>query len=225
MGIFSFWKKKEKVIPQRKDYQDFKIEINMKTLMLYEEMSGKSFYDLSAEDFEKLIYCSLIINNEQKITYTQFQLIMKNIDIARTLYSKCQKELDFIAQFQKADVEATNTDNEKEKNKISDIINSLILQFGIDINYVMEKMTLWELSPLVKAMDSKSKSDMVEKRFWTYLQICPHIDNKKVKGPEKLLPFPWEKETEKNSAMKFMDDNKDAINAFFNKNKKEDGTI
>lgn len=87
----------------------------------------------------------------------------------------------------------------------------------------MYDMRLWELAPLAKSMEEKGKIDLVEKRFWTYLNICPHIDSKKIKGPEDFLPFPWEKENKKNKSIKFMEDNKDAIIAFFNKNKKEDG--
>jgi hypothetical protein len=74
-------------------------------------------------------------------------------------------------------------------------------------------------------MEEKTKADMVEKRFWTYMQILPHIDGKKIKSPEKLLPFPWEKEQQKQESIRFMEDNRDAIKAFFNRNRKEDGTV
>lgn len=216
-------KKKDKVIPQKKDFQDFNITLNMKTLMLYEDMSGKSFYNLDLEDFELLIYCSLVVNNEQKLTYSQFKLVMKNPEIAKTLYLKCQKEMDFMAQFNKAS-KTYAEEPTGEMGKISEIISVLIINYHMDASYVMEKLRLWELSTLVKAMEDKTKADMVEKRFWTYMQILPHIDGKKCKSPEKLLPFPWEKDTERQNSLKFMEDNKDAIKAFFNKNK-EDGAI
>lgn len=218
MSVFNFLKKKDKTIPQRKDYQDFIINLNMKTLVLFEEMAGKSFYSLDAEDFELLIYCSLVTNNNQKLTYPQFKIVMKNMDIASTLYTKCQKEMDFMTQFNKAQKDDTGTTT-NDTSRISDIINLLIINYNVDINYVMEKMRLWEIAPMVRAIEEKAKADMTEKRFWTYLQILPHIDGKKVKSPEKLLPFPWEKETERENNLKFMDDNKDAIKAFFNKSK------
>lgn len=209
----------------KKDYQEFKLKLNMKTILLYEEMSGKSFYNVSGEDVMLLIYCALIVNNDLTITKTHFDTIMKNEKIARELMTKCQSELDFMQQFtpKVEDAETQGLGGEiLENTKVSDIIHMLILQHDLDINYVMYEMRLWEISPLIKTLDEKVKADMAEKRFWTYMTICPHIDSKKVKGPESLLPFPWEKENKKKDAIKFMDENKQGIMSFFNKNKKEE---
>lgn len=208
----------------KKDYQDFKLKINMKTILLYEEMSGKSFYEVGGEDIMLLIYCALVVNNDLSITKNHFDIIMKNEKIARELMAKCQSELDFIQQFIKTDNKVKQETEEVEKdNKVSNVVNMILLQNNLDINYVMYEMRLWELAPLIKSIEEKTKADMVEKRFWAYLNICPHIDSKKIKGPEDILPFPWEKDNKKEAALKFMDDNNEAIKAFFNKNKKEDG--
>ena len=204
----------------KKDYQEFDIKLNMKTILLFEEMADKSFYDLNDEDLLLMVYCSLVVNNNQKLTYSRFKQVMENEKIAKTLLRKCQEEMDFMTQFEKKRQEKQNDNTSDEKvDKLTSIINLLILQHGLDINYVMNEMRLWEIAPLVKSIDEKSKADMVEKRFWAYLNICPHIDSKKIKGPEQLLPFPWEKETKKQDALKFMEDNRDAIRAFFNKSK------
>lgn len=208
----------------KKDYQDFKLKINMKTILLYEEMSGKSFYEVDGDDVMLLIYCALVVNNDLSITKNHFDIIMKNEKIARELMAKCQSELDFIQQFIKADNKVKQETEEVEKdNKVSNVVNMILLQNNLDMNYVMYEMRLWELAPLIKAIEEKTKAEMVEKRFWAYLNICPHIDSKKIKGPEDILPFPWEKDNKKEAALKFMDDNNEAIKAFFNKNKKEDG--
>lgn len=208
----------------KKDYQDFKLKINMKTILLYEEMSGKSFYEVGGEDIMLLIYCALVVNNDLSITKSHFDIIMKNEKIARELMTKCQSELDFIQQFIKTDNKVKQETEEVEKdNKVSNVVNMILLQNNLDMNYVMYEMRLWELAPLIKSIEEKTKAEMVEKRFWAYLNICPHIDSKKIKGPEDILPFPWEKDNKKEAALKFMDDNNEAIKAFFNKNKKEDG--
>ena len=208
----------------KKDYQDFKLKINMKTILLYEEMSGKSFYEVGGEDIMLLIYCALVVNNDLSITKNHFDIIMKNEKIARELMAKCQSELDFTQQFIKTDnIVKQETEEVEKDNKVSNVVNMILLQNNLDINYVMYEMRLWELTPLIKAIEEKTKADMVEKRFWAYLNICPHIDSKKIKGPEDILPFPWEKDNKKEAALKFMDDNNEAIKAFFNKNKKEDG--
>lgn len=211
---------------KKMDYKEFNITLNMKSLMLFEQLSGKSFYNLTNEDLITLIYCSLVSNNNIKVTLGQFNLIMNNKKIARELMRKCQEELDFIAQFNKGkETGETTTD---ETVRISEVVNTLILNYNIDINYVMNELRLWELPALTKGIDEKTKGDMAEKRFWTYMQILPHIDGRKVKGPEKLLPFPWEKDTMVNKELKFMEDNKDAIKAFFDKANKElegNGTV
>lgn len=208
----------------KKDYQDFKLKINMKTILLYEEMSDKSFYEVGGEDIMLLIYCALVVNNDLSITKNHFDTIMKNEKIARELMTKCQSELDFIQQFIKTDNKVKQETEEVEKdNKVSNVVNMILLQNNLDMDYVMYEMRLWELTPLIKAIEEKTKADMVEKRFWAYLNICPHIDSKKIKGPEDILPFPWEKDNKKEAAMKFIETNNEAIKAFFNKNKKEDG--
>ena len=209
----------------KKDYQEFKLKLNMKTILLYEEMSGKSFYEVDGEDIMLLVYCALVVNNDMAITKNHFDIIMKNEKIARELMTKCQSEMDFIQQFTKnySNTEVAKDETPKD-NKISDIVHMIILQNNLDINYVMYEMRLWELAPLIKAIEEKTKADMVEKRFWSYLNICPHIDSKKIKGPEDILPFPWEKDNKKEAALKFMEDNNEAIKAFFNKNSiTEDG--
>lgn len=208
----------------KKDYQDFKLKINMKTILLYEEMSGKSFYEVGGEDIMLLIYCALVVNNDLSITKSHFDIIMKNEKIARELMTKCQSELDFIQQFIKTDnIVKQETEEVEKDNKVSNVVNMILLQNNLDMNYVMYEMRLWELAPLIKSIEEKTKADMVEKRFWAYLNICPHIDSKKIKGPEDILPFPWEKDNKKEAAMKFIETNNESIKAFFNKNKKEDG--
>lgn len=203
----------------KKDYQEFKININMKTIMLFEEMSGKSFYDMDNTDIYLLIYCAVVVNNNITITYSHFKNIMNNEKIARELFAKCQSELDFIEQFNKKKVDVNNEVKSVDKpDKLTNIINLLILNYGIDVNYVMNEMKIWELSPMVKALEEKAKSDMVEKRFWTYLQICPHIDSKKVKSPEDLLPFPWEKDERKQRNLKELENNRFAIQNMIGKN-------
>jgi hypothetical protein len=76
------------------------------------------------------------------------------------------------------------------------------------------------LGRCTKKVKETTKIELVEKRFWAYFNICPHIDNKKIKGPEDLIAFPWEKEGKKENALQYMEKNKNAIDAFFNNVKK-----
>lgn len=201
----------------KKDYQDLKIELNIKTLMMFEHQSGKSFYDIEDEDFPLLVYCSLVTNNNYKLTFSRFQLILENEKIAKQLIRKCQEEFEFMSQFQKQ-TQKTEEASTEDTATLSDIVNTMVINYGLDINYVMYDMRLWELQVYMKGIDDKAKSDMAEKRFWTYLNICPHIDSKKIKGPEQLLPFPWEKEIKKQRDFKELENNRFAIQNMIGKN-------
>ena len=85
----------------KKDYENFKLNLNMKTILLYEEMSGKSFYEVGGDDIMLLIYCALVVNNDIILPFERFKIIMGNKAISKALISKCQDELDFIQQFNK----------------------------------------------------------------------------------------------------------------------------
>lgn len=216
MGFLNLFSIKKKKTKEKRDYQDFIIKINMKTILLFEEMADKSFYDMTDDDIILLIYCSVVINNDITLSYTQFKFIMKNERIASELFNKCKAEIDFIQQFEKEKVD--EKDKPTENERLSDLIIILTLQYGLDINYVMNEMRLWELGPMAKGIDMKSKADMTEKRFWNYLTICPHIDSKKIKSPEDMLPFPWEKEEKKEKHMKELENNKFAMKNMIGKN-------
>jgi hypothetical protein len=200
----------------KKDYENFKLNLNMKTILLYEEMSGKSFYEVGGDDIMLLIYCALVVNNDIILSFERFKIIMSNKAISKALISKCKDELDFIQQFTK-NIEGGE---KSEVSKVSPMVHMVLLQNNLNIDYVMYKMRLWEMPPLIKAIEEKTKVDLVEKRFWAYFNICPHIDNKKIKGPEDLIAFPWEKEGKKENALQYMEKNKNAIDAFFNNVKK-----
>ena len=59
------------------------------------------------------------------------------------------------------------------------------------------------------------KMDLLDKRFWTYMQIMPHIDTTKVKSPEKLFQFNWEKDENNDKIKKDLDEKTKAIKQFF----------
>lgn len=67
-----------------------------------------------------------------------------------------------------------------------------LISNGIDAHFVLEELELSELYPLIKSLDSVKKEKMEQKRFWTFFQILPQIDSKKIKSPKDLLLFPWE---------------------------------
>lgn len=67
-------------------------------------------------------------------------------------------------------------------------------------HYVNYELDIWEMGQYFDMIDLKTKKELIEKRFWTYLNMAPHIDTKKCKGPESLIKFEWEQE-QKNKAI------------------------
>lgn len=232
-----FFKKKKKDIdkpevikPPKMDLSKYKYNINIKSICYYEKIAGKSFTDFSLEDITQFIYACFIINNpEVNITYSTFLLLIENRSIAEWLMIKNQEALQMIQQFNEATDEGDEVQGEKITNTITDYATSLIIDYGLDAHYVMYEMKLWEIPLFFEAVSTKMMRDMEQKRFWTYLNIMPHIDTKKCKSPEALLPFKWEKGKRQERAEQNLKNNLYAVkhtigkSIFGDKDKKENG--
>lgn len=207
--------------------KDLKININMKSIMLFEKIANKSFYEMSEEDMPLFIYAIITVNNPQyKLTFNEFLNILNNKKMIINVSKRIEEELKYIQCLSEMGNDKNDNSDGKEdasKAKMTDIITMLILEYGIDSNYVMYDMQLWEILPFANAVERKTKSDMEKQRFWSYINILPHIDGKKVKGPEQLIPFPWEKDNKKKDNDDFIKNNQENIINFFKKqNYKED---
>jgi hypothetical protein len=77
-------------------------------------------------------------------------------------------------------------------------------------------MKLFEIGDYIKAIDEHKKEQMERDRLWTFYTILPHIDQKKLKKPQDLMPFPWEREQLEKDALEQLEKDKDMFNKFFN---------
>lgn len=171
------------------DFTKYKIKLNFKTISFYETWTDKPFMSIqSEEDVLKLLYASLVCNNDITISYEGFKVLLADEHIANWLMSEYGKLLKFDSQFGK------ENDGEVQPFKLSDIVGSLIIR-GLNPEYVMYDMGLWELPIYSNAIENKAKEDIENQRFWTFMNIMPHLDHKKVKKPEDILPLPWEKDS------------------------------
>lgn len=208
-----FHKKKEETKQEHTDFSKYKIKVNAKVMCAYEAMTGKPFLKVSTEDeIMHLFYCSLVVNNEDFSTmeYGTFEYLVLDQEVARWLSEEYIKIGKYISQFKTnigEDEEPSGEgDNDDKVFYMLDVIPGLIVRMGMDPNYVMYSMEEWEIAYYYRIMQDMDKTRLTEERLWTYLQILPHV-GKKLSGPEKLLPFPWEKsnkrvekELEKNTA-------------------------
>lgn len=178
-------------------FDNYKIRMNIKSCCLYEQVFGKNFLKVDdAEDLFEVLYCCVVTNNPSLImTYEVFKTFSDDPKVGKWLKKEYEKISDFNSQIKAREKESEEKkdDEVEEELTITDIASALIVRHHIDAHYVMYEMDLWEIQPYLNQADIQRKADLVTQRFWTYLTIAPHIDGKKIRRPEDLVPFEWEK--------------------------------
>ena len=189
------------------DLTKYKIKLNVASARLFEQISGKSFFNIGEEDAFKLAYSVLIANNpELNFTFNTFMLLLQDKKVANWITREIEKENNFQAQLkfvkrnklvEKAeegseDVEALKT--------ISEYASVLIINFGMDAHYVNYEMPLYEMEDYFFVAEMKRRNDLSNQRLFTFLTMLPQLDSKKKISPEDILPFPWEQNAKKANA-------------------------
>lgn len=214
-----WWFKKKQVEKQpvkkvKMDFSKYRMRLSIKAICMYERMTGMSFFDFTVDNISMLLYCTFYTSNELNIKYETFCGIMENEQIANWVATQYRDILSVVQQYPKKEEAVQSEENgreEKEKMTMTDLATSLIVDYGVDAHYVMYEMDLWEIEPLYQACDAKVKRRYEEERLWAYIDVMPHIDGKKVKGPEQLLPFPWEKDVKKKNVEEGLKNNLYAV--------------
>jgi len=174
------------------------IKLNIKSIIKFEQFTNKSFNEIdytNTDDLMKLLYCIVLSNNTESFTYDEFIELSNSKKISKEISDKFNKEIKIIELFASKEVkEETTEQTEKGTLYIKDIVALLIVNTGIDANYVMNEMNINDISLYMTAYNNKVKEQMESSRLWTYLSILPHIDSSKINSPSKLYVFPWETE-------------------------------
>ena len=204
---------------------DVKVKLNIKACCLYEHLTGKSFFKCNtAEDIINILYAMYVVTNDTNITLDLFKSLLENKNVAKAMMSEYNRICKYLEQMH-LDKQISNYNQGKaaeegEDITVTQLASALIIQHHMDANYVMYKMEIWEIIPYFQVADNVRKMDLVDKRFWTYLQIMPHIDTKKVKTPEKLFQFEFEKAENNDKLKKDLDEKTQAIKQFFEHQRK-----
>ncbi len=177
------------------------VKLNIKSIIAYEQLTGKSFYQIdyeNTEDILKLMYCVVLENNKEIFLYDEFLSILNNENIASEISIKFKRMYQLIEQFvkesQKLELEnnSIESDEKQEIVYMKDIAGLLIVQCGINANYVMNEMNINEISIYTTAYNNKNKTNMEKERLWCFMSILPHISGNKINTPQQFYPFPWE---------------------------------
>ena len=193
-----------------------KLRISIRACCMFEALAHKSFYKCNADDSVLLayaVYCSS--QDTDKVSMDVFQRLLENERFSRWIINSIQANEAFEGQFS-ADKENDREDDEEEP-MISDIAGMMIAE-GMSPEYVMDKMSLWEMRMMVKGIEERKKERYTMERLWTYLGILPQLSKegaRKLRTPDKLFQFPWEVEERKKKNDKEFDEIKDKMLAFF----------
>lgn len=207
------FKRKHKKPIRVRDFKDYSIRLNCKAVVIFERLSGKSFFSFTEEDIALLLYSCFISSNDIAIDFTAFQILIEDNDVMSWLMNSYQEATILSSQFKATDEmkEAAEAVSKEEMPFFSDAIYALIAK-GINPKWLMDEAELWQINSLSKAVETKEQSSLEIERLWTWLGILPHVDGNKLKTPEKLIEFPWEKEQRNKDAKKDLEVNKELIN-------------
>lgn len=196
-----------------KCFGDIKIRLTVRGICLFEQMADKSFFDMTDDDLFRFMYCTIIASNEFNYTYDTFLSMCKNKKVTDFLVTEYEKMFKMLGQFNKEAKSENSESGETDNVKISTYVSALIVDMGLDAEYVYDRMQLWEIEMYFKRWEDKEKQRLQEQRIWTYLTMVPHLDPKKKVTPEDILPFEWEKDNKKNRVLRDLEDKSDLIKA------------
>ena len=180
------------------------IWLSMRAIMMFERMTGKDFTDFTdIEDIDILMYCSFVCSTGLKITLTAFNMMLEDKKFSKELAGKWEKIGKYMDQFRAMEPSTPSEGNADKKSlNLTAAINTLIFDYGLDADYVLNKMDLWEIEVLFKGAEEHYHNQMEDKRLWAYIGLLPNIDKKHSNNftPRKMMEFPWEKERMKAEA-------------------------
>ena len=201
------------------------LTLNIKAIMMFEKMAGVSYFDISEENYVFLIYSMYMVKHPYTyMTLLDFTKIFgDNQKVTKQLLQEFEECMNYLNQFintsKKMEQDnSVETKEERNTQTITDIVAYLITNCGIDAHYAMYEMELWEIEALMRQAEKNRKEELETDRLWTFLNVLPHIDSKKCKTPDKLMPFPWEAEEKKNRQLKEIENNKFAFKNMIGKN-------
>lgn len=177
------------------DLSKYDIKLSIKAICMFEKLTGKSFYDFNTEDILILMYCAFMSSNNINLKLSTFYIILEDERVMKWVMKKADEIFEVLEQFMnRSEGKKEEGEEPDKKMTITDITNTLIIDYGLSAEWVMSKMELWQIEDLYKVAEEKVKNRYTEERLWTYLSILPHVDGKKLTSPDKLLQFPWEKD-------------------------------
>lgn len=212
----------------KKTKLQYKINLNIKSIVLYEKLTQESFslFDGTISKIIPLLYCMLVANNDYNESYEDTVKYLFNDErLMKELGERLEKQMKFQSQFKspfkEEEINLSDKSNDTSNDKqvfITQMIPILVVDCGLDINYVLNEMQYTDIDLYIRYKDDKEKTKLEEKRLFTYLTVLPHIDSKKC-PIEKFLPFQWEEKEKKEKGLKEIEMNQHKLQEFLKSKK------
>lgn len=206
----------------------YKINLNIKSIVLYEKLTQESFslFDGTISKIIPLLYCMLVANNDYNESYEDTVKYLFNDErLMKELGERLEKQMKFQSQFKspfkEEEINLSDKSNDTSNDKqvfITQMIPILVVDCGLDINYVLNEMQYTDIDLYIRYKDDKERTKLEEKRLFTYLTVLPHIDSKKC-PIEKFLPFQWEEKEKKEKGLKEIKMNQHKLQEFLKSKK------
>lgn len=212
----------------KKTKLQYKINLNIKSIVLYEKLTQESFslFDGTISKIIPLLYCMLVANNDYNESYEDtIKYLFNDERLMKELGERLEKQMKFQSQFKspfkEEEINLSDKSNDTSNDKqvfITQMIPILVVDCGLDINYVLNEMQYTDIDLYIRYKDDKEKTKLEEKRLFTYLTVLPHIDSKKC-PIEKFLPFQWEEKEKKEKGLKEIEMNQHKLQEFLKSKK------
>ena len=158
------------------DLSQYKIKLNIASARLFEQFTGKSFFEMGEEDSLQLAYCLLIANNEDLgFTYETFLTLLSDKKISNWLLremdriTKFHEQLKFVKKSKLVKKAKEGTNDVEALGTVGDYASALIINYGMDPHYVNYEMALYEMEDYFYTAEMKRRAQLEEKRLFTSL--------------------------------------------------------
>lgn len=164
-------------------------------MILWEQMTGCSFSEVDfsdGEDVRRVQYCSCVAYADEPFTYREFVTMLSSRRVAASVAKAMARYNDFVSQFIPAR-DAPRADGDAAPQPRMGQIAARLIAHGMDAHFVLDEMSVAELPLYVEALDDVFKQQEESRRLWTFYSIMPHVDARKLRTPQHLCRFPWER--------------------------------
>lgn len=170
--------------------QDYKLKYTLRALFIYEQITGKAFELKTITDEYLFFYCVLMANNpDSSLTFEELiEAIDEDMGIMVEFQNFLKKELEKQQLFI-----TNNADAKKKVLTTKEIYSALVIEGGLDPEYVLDKMQMYELEPLISNLHRKDRNSWEQARMIAYV-IAQCNSTKKLK-PTDIMQFTWDSDT------------------------------